>query len=80
MNEIILTPEQASILSSADGLVAIRRPDGSFLGWVSPSTNFILPQVCPFTPEEIAAAELRLDAPGPWYTTKEVLEHLKSLE
>jgi hypothetical protein len=36
--------------------------------------------VCPFSPEEIAAAEKEADSPGPWYTTKEVLEHLRSLD
>jgi hypothetical protein len=33
-----------------------------------------------FTPEEIAEAERAANSPGPWYTTKEVLEYLKSLE
>jgi hypothetical protein len=80
MNEIILTTEQASILASAEGLVAIRRPDGSFIGWVSPGTNFILPNACPFSPEEIAEAKARAESPGPWFTTAEVLEHLRSLE
>jgi hypothetical protein len=80
MNEIVLTAEQASILSSSEGPVAIRRPDGTYIGWVSPKANFIVPDACPFTPEEIAAAESRADGPGPWYTTEQVLEHLKSLE
>jgi hypothetical protein len=80
MNEIVLTADQLSILSSSAGPVAIRRPDGSVIGWVSPTTRFIIPEVCPFTPEEIAAAEARAESAGPWYTTQEVLEHLRSLE
>lgn len=80
MSEIVLSPEQMEVLGSSAGLVAIRRPDGSFVGWISPTTKFIIPEECPFTPEEIAEAEARANGPGPWYTTKEVLEHLRSLE
>jgi hypothetical protein len=80
MQEIVLSAEQLAVLSSAKGLVAIRRPDGSFVGWISPSSNFIIPNECPFTPEEIAQAEADAQGPGPWYTTQEVLEHLRSLE
>jgi hypothetical protein len=80
MTEIVLSAEQAAILASAKELVAIRRPDGSFVGWVSPTSRFIIPNECPFTPDEIAAAEAEADGPGPWYTTKEVLEHLRSLD
>jgi hypothetical protein len=66
-------------LADAKDLVALRRPDGSFLGWISPGTNFIIPNECPFTPEEIAAAEREAESGGPWHTTQEVLEHLRSL-
>ena len=79
MPEIVLSPEQAQILASAKELVAIRRPDGTFLGWVSPSSNFIIPPECPFTPEELAEADRRADGPGSWYTTQEVLAYLRSL-
>lgn len=76
MPEIVLSQEQASILSSAAGLVAIRRPDGSFVGWVSPRTNFIIPNECPFTPEEVAAVELEANETSPWRSTQQVLERL----
>jgi hypothetical protein len=79
MTEIVLSAEQMQVLKSAQGVIAIRRPDGSFVGWISPATNFIIPEECPFTPEEIAAAEERADGPGPWYTTQEVVAHLRSL-
>jgi hypothetical protein len=79
MDEITLTPEQAAVLAQAKGLVALRRSDGSFLGWISPNAKFIIPDQCPFTPEEIAAAEREAESAGPWHTTQEVLAHLKSL-
>jgi hypothetical protein len=73
MSEIVLSPEQMNILGSAEDLVAIRRPDGSILGWVSPKTNFIIPEKCPFTAEELAEGRAAADEPGPYYTTQEVL-------
>jgi hypothetical protein len=80
MNEIVLSSEQASIVSSAEGLVAIRGPTGDVIGWIWPKTNRRKPDECPFTPEEIAEAALETRSPGPWYTTKELLEHLESLD
>jgi hypothetical protein len=80
MPEIVLSPEQMQVLGSAEGLVASRRPDGSFVGWINTATNFIIPEQCPFTPEEIEEAERRADGPGPWYTTQEVLAYLRSLD
>jgi hypothetical protein len=80
MNEIVLSAEQASILSSASAPVALLRPDGSFLGWVSPPATFVVPSDCPFTPEQIAAAESQANAAGRWHSTSEVLEHLRSLD
>src|SRR5262245_55026515 len=79
MTQITLTPEQAATVAGAQGLVAIRRPDGSFIGWISPTTKFIIPNECPFTPEEIAAAEREAESEGPWQTTREVLEQIKAL-
>jgi hypothetical protein len=80
MTQIILTPEQAAALASAEGLVALRKPDGSFVGWISPGTKFIIPNEVPFTPEEIAAAEREAEEhQGPWHTTREVLDHIKTL-
>jgi hypothetical protein len=80
MTEIILTPEQAAVLSSPEGVVAVRHPDGSFLGWVSLANRYIVPGENPFTPEEVAAAEAEAESEGPWRTTQEVLEYLKSLD
>ena len=80
MNQIVLTPEQAAVVDAADKLVAVVRPDGTHIGWISPTTNFVIPKECPFTPEEIAAAEAEAAGPGPWFTTQEVLDHLGSLK
>ena len=80
MKQITLTCEQAAVLADSQGLVALRRPDGSFIGWISPRTNFILPNECPFTPEEFAAAEWETDGGGPWDTTQELRGSLPELE
>jgi hypothetical protein len=80
MTKIVLTSEQAGILAGSSESVAVCRPDGTIAGWISPKARLFAPEKCPFTPEEIAEAERRMDSPGPWYTTKEVLEHLRSLE
>jgi hypothetical protein len=79
MTVVTFTPEQAAAIEGADGLVALRRPDGTFVGWISRHTKFIIPNEIPFTPEEIAAAEREAESDGPWSTTREVLEHLRSL-
>ena len=80
MPEIVLSAEQMKILGAAEGLVAIRRPDGIVLGWISPTTNFIIPDKCPLTSEEIAAANAAANESGPYYTTQEVLSYLRSLD
>jgi hypothetical protein len=81
MTQIILTPDQAAALAGAEGLVALRRSERSFVGWISPVTKFIIPNECPFTPEEIAAAEREAEGcQGPWNTTREVLGGLREME
>jgi hypothetical protein len=80
MTQIVLNSEQVGILAAAQEPVAICRPDGSIAGWISPGTRFVIPDVCPFTPEELAAAEKEPDSPGTCFSTKEVLEHLQSLD
>jgi hypothetical protein len=77
MTQIILNSEQAAILAGASEPVCVRLPDGAIAGFLK---RDITPKEPLFTPEEIAEAERRAHSSGPWYTTKEVLEHLKSLE
>ena len=74
MTEIVLTPEQMKALESAERMVAICRPDGSTAGFMA-----LTPKEPIFTPEEIAAAEQAAET-GPWYTTQQVLEYLRSLD
>lgn len=80
MTQIILTPEQAAILSAADSPIVLRGPDGAIVGFVARRGQLVTPKVPLFTPEEIAEAEKDLDSDGPWYTTKEVLESLRESE
>jgi len=77
MTQIILNSEQAAIFNSATEPVRVCFPNGVIAGWLK---RDITPKEPIFTPEEIAEAERRANAPGRWYTTQEVLEHLKSLE
>jgi hypothetical protein len=77
MAKTTLSPEQAAIVTGTVEPVRICMPDGSIAGWLKRN---ITPQEPIFTPEEIAEAERRANAPGPWYTTQEVLARLRSLE
>ena len=80
MTQITLTSEQASILATSQEPVAICRPDGSVAGFVSPKSRIFVPEKCPFTPEEIAAAEREAEQSKRWSTTKEVLDRLRGQE
>jgi len=77
MTQITLNSEQAAILAKANESVLIYLPDGSIAGLLR---RDMTPKEPIFTPEEIAEAERRANSPGPWHTTKEVLDHLRSLE
>jgi hypothetical protein len=52
------------------GDIEVRDRNGNHLGYVTRS----------FTPEEIEEAKRGLASSGPWYTTQQVLDHLRSLE
>jgi hypothetical protein len=71
-NKLVLTPEQASLLSQTPGRLLIYLPDGSIAGYLSDRPVF--------TAEEIAAAERAAESPGPWYTTQQVLDHLRTFD
>lgn len=78
MTQLVLTPEQASLVAQTQGKLPIYLPDGSVAGYLSrlvPSADRPI-----FTPEEIAAAQKAADSPGPWYTTQQVLDHLRTLD
>ena len=72
MTQLFLTDEQANAIRHANGTIALCDPSGAFIGYVNREVHF--------TPEEIAEAKRRGESPGPWYTTAEVLSHLRALE
>jgi hypothetical protein len=61
---------QAKLIVEAQGTVEIRDRRGNHLGFVAHG----------FSAEDIALAKQRLAADGPRFTTREVLDHLRSLE
>lgn len=69
MTIIVIDPQQAKIISEAEDQVEIRDADGQHVGYVARG----------FTPNEVAEARRRLDSEGPWYTTQQVVEHIRSL-
>ncbi len=70
MSEIVLTEEQAKIITAGSEQVILRDANGQLLGYVARS----------FTRKEIEEAERDLESDQPRYTTKEVLDRLRSLE
>lgn len=70
MTYIILNDEQARLVKGAEGTIEVRDSAGRHLGYLTHG----------FTPEEIDEARRRAASDGPWSTTAEVLEHLKSLD
>ena len=82
MTQITLDTAQAQILLQAHGLVRVCGPGGDLLGVITPATKDKAASESggyDFTDEDIEEAKRRRDAPGPRYTTKEVLEHLRAL-
>lgn len=70
MNEIILSDDQLRVVREASGRVAILDPQGCLVGYLSRAVD----------PAIIAEAERRAASDGPWFTTQQVLDHLKSLD
>jgi len=70
MTGIRLTKDQLSILDESHGSAVLLDEHGMPVGYVSP----------PLTEAEMQELRRRADSDGPWYTTAEVLAHLKSLE
>jgi hypothetical protein len=78
MTQIILDSTQARIVCQAHDQIRVCDPDGKVLRVIAPATNNQLTDSF-FTDEEIEEAKRRRDTPGPRFTTKEVLEHLRAL-
>ncbi|HZW33280.1 MAG TPA: hypothetical protein VFF52_21360 [Isosphaeraceae bacterium] len=70
MQHIVVDDQQARLISEATEGVEIRDPRGRHLGYVAPG----------FTDEDLAIAKQRLASGEPRSTTREVLDHLRSLE
>jgi hypothetical protein len=70
MPHIVLSDEQAKVVATALQPVQVRDAKGTVLG--------VIPSI--WTEEDIAEAKRRLASNGPWYTTEQVLAHLRSLE
>jgi hypothetical protein len=70
MPHIVLSEEQAKVVASALQPIQVRDAKGTVLG--------VIPSI--WTEEDIAEAKRRLASNGPWYTTEQVLAHLRSLE
>src|SRR5436853_4321961 len=71
MTRVILTNDQANIVRQSSDRVALCDEAGNFIGYVDSDIGF--------TPEEIEEAERLAASAGPWYTTEEVLKHLRAL-
>jgi hypothetical protein len=70
MPHIVIDEQQAKLISEATGDVEIRDTEGRHLGYVAHG----------FTDEDIAIAKQRLASDHSRYTTREVLDHVQSLE
>lgn len=83
MTQIVLTPEQMSFVATAKGKIPVYSPEGIVAGYLSLAWHdfqVITPDVCPFTPEDIAEAEKAAQEPGVKFSTlEEILERLRGL-
>jgi hypothetical protein len=70
MSEIVLTAEQAKVVSAALRPVLVRDDSGHVLGSIAPV----------WTEEDIEDAQNRLHSDEPRFTTAQVKEYLKSLK
>jgi uncharacterized protein YmfQ (DUF2313 family) len=70
MAELILTEEQAKVVTQAFGPVPVRDPNGQMLGHVEPK----------LTAEMIAELKRRAASPGPWFTGEQVQARLRALQ
>ncbi len=70
MVQLVVTPEQASLLRTATDTVLIVDSEGNRLGSIAP----------PFTAEEITEAKRRAASNEPRRSSEQVFERLRSLE
>ena len=70
MTQIILDQAQAEVVAKANEPGEVRGPIGILRGHIEPE----------LTASEIQALKQKLTSPAKWYTTEQVLDHLRSLE
>ena len=70
MPHIVVDDQQAKIISESAGSIEIRDRSGRQLGYVAHG----------FTEEDVAVAKQRMASDEPRYTTRQVLDHIESLE
>ena len=70
MQHLIVSDEQARIISQSSEGIEIRDRNGKCLGYVAHG----------FSDEDITIAKDRMASDEPRHTTREVLNHLRSLE
>ena len=75
MVTIVVSDDQAKLITQAQSEVVIRDSQGRLVGQISPVRCS-----AGFTPEKIAELEKRLNEPGERVTTAELLERLESLD
>ncbi|MCE9555608.1 MAG: hypothetical protein K8T91_19845 [Planctomycetes bacterium] len=76
MSDIIVTDEQAQILSQSAGVVLLRTANGKVLARVEP-LDLEEPFTSSFTDEEIAEAERRAESSKTWHTTVEIIGRMQ---
>jgi hypothetical protein len=78
MPELIVTDEQARMISEATAAIPIRDSQGHVIGHAVAATTRG-GSSC-LSSDQVAGAEKRLDSDGLWYTTAQVMEHLRNLD
>ena len=77
--ELVVDDEQARLIVESGAPIAIRDQRGRVLGrFVRESSEEHQSRI--WSAERIQELEQRLDSDGPWYSTPEVLDHLRTLE
>jgi uncharacterized protein YmfQ (DUF2313 family) len=70
MQQIVLTKEQAEVISQAVDPVCVCDATGKVLGHIEPK----------LTPEKIQELKRRAASPGPWFTGAQVQARLQALQ
>jgi hypothetical protein len=70
MLQLVLTDEQAKLVASAFKRIEVCDAAGHVLGFIDPV----------WTEEDLAEAKKDWETNNVWYTTEQVLAHLRSLE